>query len=233
MAENRIEALISVSSDLASAKANLLLANNHPQVKAAFGYHPEQALPTVGEIKQLHQFIEINQTKMIAIGEVGLPYYLKQKNPSLDLTPYIELVEDFIILAKRYNKPIILHAIYEDAEVICDLLERHNVNQAHFHWFKGRQEITERIARNGYFISITPDVLYIERIRRIVEFFPLEQLMVETDGPWEFKGRFESSFTHPKMLHHVIDQIALIKHETRAKIYDVIYQNTVKFYKLQ
>lgn len=230
--ENKIAALITVSNDLHSAKANLKLAGNYATIKPAFGFHPEQVLPTENEIKLLHQFIEDNHLKMIAIGEVGLPYYLKRKNPDIDLKPYIYLLEDFIILAKKYQKPIILHAIYEDAELVCYLLEKHEIKQAHFHWFKGSPKITKRIAQNGYYISITPDVLYEKEIVEIVANFPLEQLMVETDGPWQFAGPFKNKSTHPKMIHDVINEIAIIKQLNLTVVYNAIYQNTVRFYKL-
>lgn len=229
---NKIEALISVSNDLQSAKVNLSQANNCEAVKPAFGFHPEQAVPTSTEIKQIFQFIEDNNERMVAIGEVGLPYYLKRQNPELRLGPYIKILEDFIILAKKYNKPIILHAIYEDASVVCDLLEKHAVTQAHFHWFKGNSEITERLALSGYYISITPDVLYEKEIMRIVECFPIEQMMVETDGPWKFTGPFKNQATHPKMIHDVINEIATIKQLDLSTVYTKILQNTVGFYSL-
>lgn len=169
---------------------------------------------------------------MIAIGEVGLPYYLKKKNSTLTLDPYINILEKFIMLARKYNKPIILHAIYEDASIVCDLLEKLAVKQAHFHWFIGNSEITKRIAQNGYYVSITPDVLYEQAIIKIVEEFPLKQLMVETDGPWKFRGPFENQLTHPKMIHDVIKEIATIKQLNVATVNNQIYQNTVRFYKL-
>lgn len=232
LANHKIEALITVSNDLQSAKKNLILANNHSVVNAAFGFHPEQAVPSFTELQKIYQFIEDKNQQMIAIGEVGLPYYLKRKNPALPLDPYIEILESFIIIAKKYNKPIILHAVYEDAAIVCDLLEKHSVKRAHFHWYKGGSEITERIARNGYYISITPDVVYETEIAIIVKEFPLKQLMVETDGPWNFNGPFENKLTHPKMIHDVIKEIADIKRLNLATIYNEIYQNTVRFYKM-
>ena len=78
--------------------------------------------------------------------------------------------------------PIVLHAVYEDADIVCDLLEKYKVSRAHFHWFKGSDETMKRMMRNGYYISITPDVLHKEKIRKIVSYYPLEYMMVETDG---------------------------------------------------
>ena len=65
--------------------------------------------------------------------------------------------------------------------------------------------------KNGYFISVTPDVCYEKEIQRLVHLYPLEQMMVETDGPWPFEGPFQSQITHPSMIHQSIKVIADIK----------------------
>ena len=103
--------------------------------------------------------------------------------------------------------PIILHAVYEDADIVCDLLEKYKVSRAHFHWFKGSDETMKRMMKNGYYISITPDVLHKEKIRKIVSYYPLEYMMVETDTV-EFQ---EGVITHPRMIRDVLKEISVIK----------------------
>lgn len=38
---------------------------------------------------------------MIAVGEVGMPYYLRKKHPEINLEGYIEMLEQFIQQALR------------------------------------------------------------------------------------------------------------------------------------
>lgn len=227
-----IETLISVSNHLESAKENLALSHLSDMVKPAFGFHPEQALPPDRDISDLLTFIKSHQEKMVAVGEVGLPYYLKQKNMTLQIEPYIEILEIMIKQAAILNKPIVLHAVYEDARRVCDLLEKHSIKQAHFHWFKGDYNTIERMAESGYYISVTPDVLYEKEIRDLVATYPLSQLMVETDGPWPFEGRFKNTMTHPKMIHHIVKEIAYIKRMALKDVYQNIFMNTKQFYRL-
>lgn len=228
----KVEALISVSQNLNSAKANLRLFKENSKVKTAFGFHPEQTLPTQSEIIDLQHFIEENQDHMIAVGEVGLPYYLRQKDPSISIEPYQELLELFIKQAVKLDKPIILHAVYEDAPTVCAMLEKHSIKKAHFHWFKGDEQTIKRMIQNGYFISITPDVLYEKEIQQLVKIYPLALMMVETDGPWEFEGIFKYKRTHPKMIHNIIREIALIKEIDIRTVYGTLYENTKQFYYL-
>src|SRR5690606_40734669 len=69
------------------------------------------------------------------------------------------------------------------------LLEKYSVKKAHFHWFKGDNKTLQHMAENGYFISFTPDLMYEEEIQTIARNYPLEQVMVETDGPWRSEER--------------------------------------------
>ncbi len=204
----------------------------YPTIHAAFGYHPEQKLPKEAEMMDMLAFIEKYNEEMIAVGEVGLPYYTRKKDPSIELEPYEEMLELFIEQAKLFEKPIILHAVYEDAQNVCDLLENHEIKKAHFHWFKGNKAIVDRMKNNGYFISITPDILYDREIKEIVKNYPLSLMMVETDGPWQFEGPFENHFTHPKMLHNIVEQIALIKKYDLKDTYTTLLKNTKYFYQI-
>jgi TatD DNase family protein len=234
LAKKKVEGMITVSMNLLSSKANLRLADQHPNIYPAFGYHPEQPLPTDNEVAELLNWIVEHQDKMVAVGEVGLPYYLrkKEKESSFPDEGYVEVLEQFILLAKKLDKPIILHAIYDDATVVCDLLEKHTVRKAHFHWFKGDQKTMGRMVENKYFISLTPDILYEEETRGVAEFYPLHLIMAETDGPWPFEGIFQDKLTQPAMVHQVVQQIAAIKKVRGEDVYNSLYNQVKSFYQI-
>lgn len=225
-----LKGLISVSMDLVSSINNLKLAKSHSGIHPAFGFHPEQEPPTDEVLQELFSFMHINKDQMIAIGEVGLPYYLRDTNPGLQIGPYIEALEAFIGKAKTWNKPIVLHAVYEDAETVCNMLEKHSVNKAHFHWFKGAHSTVERMIRNDYYVSVTPDSVYEQEIQTLIAHYPIERLMVETDGPWPFTGPFENELTHPNMMHQSISTIASVKNMEYRDVSQQIYDNTKRFY---
>ncbi|WP_245831853.1 TatD family hydrolase [Oceanobacillus senegalensis] len=227
-----VDHMISVSSNLASAIINLSLTRKNSRVKAAFGFHPEQPLPKGQELEALFLFIERFHDEMVAVGEIGLPYFRMQENKNMDLDPYIEMLEEFIIIAKRYNKPIVLHVIREHTPIVCSLLEKHSIEKAHFHWFKGNEKEIEYLLENNYFISITPDVLYDAETKKLVKEYPLTRMMVETDGPWQYKESFQHTKTHPKLIHQSISEISSIKGITVENVYEQLYQNTINFYGL-
>ncbi|MBV7504555.1 TatD family hydrolase [Bacillus sp. sid0103] len=230
----QIDRLISVSFNLESCKRNLELTRKYQKVRPAFGYHPEQSLPTDNQLNELMDWMNKHRHDMVAIGEVGLPYYLRRKLKvsSSQYEQYLELLEIFIQKTVTWEKPIVLHAVHEDAPNVCDLLENYSVKNAHFHWFKGDEKTMTRMKENGYYISVTPDVVYDEEIQHLVQRYPLEQMMIETDGPWPFEGPFLETMTHPNMMLESIKSISNIKKLSEEEISERLWKNTRLFYQL-
>lgn len=228
--KNNIYGLISVSNNLTSLKKLLKIANQYPSIKPCAGYHPEQQLPNELEIDELIHYTRASHSFIYGIGEVGLPYYIRENEADFNKRPYIDLLEKFIILAKELDKPLNLHAIYEDTKLVCELLKKHDYHKAHFHWTKTDFKTLTLMKERGYFISITPDILYKERTRDLVKYYPQELLMIETDGPWKYEHL--DKMTHPNMLYDIIEMIAHIKGETKLNIEKQIFENTKHFYKI-
>ena len=228
---NNIQGLIAVSNDLKSLKKLMKIANHNEFVKPCAGYHPEQELPNLLQTEVLFDYIKTNHESIYGIGEVGLPYYLQENDKFFNKDPYIYLLEKFITLAKELDKPLNIHAVYEDTKVVCELLEKHDYHKAHFHWAKTDFNTLELMVKKGYMISITPDIIYKERTRELVKFYPLDLMMVETDGPWRYE-HLDKAITQPKMLYDIIEQIAHIKNSTQLNVEQQILKNTKQFYKL-
>ncbi|MFJ7753421.1 TatD family hydrolase [Peribacillus muralis] len=232
MEKTQVEALVTVSMDLESSIKNAELSRKNSRIKPAFGFHPEQPLPSEQELNELLIWMRANRHNMIAVGEIGLPFYLRQENPAIDLAEYIKILDRLLAFAKEIEKPVILHAVHDDAPIVCDLLEKYGITKAHFHWFKGDGETIAKMIRNEYRISITPDVCYERDIKDLVAVYPLELMMVETDGPWEFEGDFKGKATHPAMIQESVRRIATIKGLPIDHVYETLYQNTKDFYEI-
>ncbi len=97
----KVDGMIAVSSDFESCQRVWQLVQIYPFVYPAFGWHPEQNLPSVREIDNIIQTIDQRFQDIAAIGEVGLPYYKKRKEASLDVTPYHAILERFVQAAKK------------------------------------------------------------------------------------------------------------------------------------
>ncbi|MEG9499979.1 TatD family hydrolase [Mannheimia indoligenes] len=223
-----LEGVLAVATDLGSCERLLALKEQYSNFYIAAGFHPEQTLPSENELEKLFDFIAKNHQKLTACGEVGLPYYLKRENPELDYQPYIDLLERFIVASKRYDLPLNLHIVYEDTEIALKLLARHQIQKAHFHWFKASDEMLEKLLLTPYFVSLTPDILTNPKTQKVAQMFLLERLLIETDAPWQHEGFKPVEIT--QQLVAVIQKLAEIKQLPEKAVAEQISQNTYSFY---
>lgn len=232
-------AVVAVSTDGSSSAATYALARRYPGlVYPAYGFHPEQPLPAEEETDELIRWIRERAAdgERFAIGEVGLPYYSRleaaETGRPFDDKPYIRLLERYAELAAELDRPLILHAVYEDGGIACDIAERYGVKKVHFHWFKGDEATVDKMIAAGYYISVTPDVMYEPEIRELVRRYPLVRMMSETDGPWPFEGPYAGKETEPVMVADVVREIAFLKDEPEDRVRHILYKNAVSFYGL-
>jgi TatD DNase family protein len=233
-----VSAVVCVSTNPDSCRINEELAKRYPgRIVPAYGQHPEQPPLSESDSASLCRWInERPRLDTFAIGEVGLPYFLRKDaevaGQSFDQTPYVRQLDCFVALAAKLDRPLALHAVHEDADTTMDLLEKYEIRRAHFHWFKGGTSTVERLIRNGHHISLTPEVLYDEETRHLARTYPLELLMVETDGPWPFEGPYAGRPTAPEMVIDSVKEIAAIRGMDETKVRTILENNTRAFYGL-
>ncbi|MGX2957184.1 TatD family hydrolase [Ursidibacter arcticus] len=226
-----LQGFIAVATNLESSQRLLSLKKYFPHIYCCAGFHPEQELPTENEQNRLFDWIAKNHQYLTACGEVGLPYYRKQEQPSLNYQPYIDLFEQFIQLSKRYDLPLNLHIVYDDTDIALSLLSKYQVKKAHFHWFKASDEMLNELLHTPYYVSVTPDILYNPKTQKVVKQFPLSRLMIETDAPWRHQG-FEP-IEIEKQLRAVIEQIARLKNLSIFSVINQTRYNLMDFYSLK
>ena len=133
LGDSKTTGMLAVSTHLKSAKKLLNLKQAYPEkLYIAAGFHPEQQLPSLEEQKELFQWIDEHHSSISAIGEVGLPHYSKRENPNLDYAPYIELLERFILIAKKWDLPLNLHIVHNDVDIALELLQKHKIQRLIF-----------------------------------------------------------------------------------------------------
>jgi TatD DNase family protein len=128
------------SLDLDSSHAAIRLAEAHPIVFAAVGFHPtdlEQwkdssiddlravAMESSGPPLQIEKQASRLQNKIVAIGEIGLDYYWV-KEPERRTFQHVTLKQQ-LHLAQEVNKPVVIHMREENdawfGQASVDLLE--------------------------------------------------------------------------------------------------------------
>ena len=161
---------------------------------------------------------------------MGLPHYSKRENANLDYAPYIELLERFIVIAKKWDLPLNLHIVHNDVDIALELLEKHNIQHAHFHWFKTDEKSFHKFLSTPYFASLTPDILWNPKTQYVAQHLLLNRLMIETDSPWPHEG-FESAVIS-EQLFVVVKKVAELKSLPLHYVQEQMLLNTQQFYRL-
>ena len=227
--------IIAVGCDPLTNLRTLDVARQHGKaIWPALGCHPEWASLADWDVEQVGQQVAEYHARIVALGEVGLPWYCLEAAAdavALKLRARDRL-RRLLALAVRYDLPVVLHAPHGAAQEALSLLRERGIERAVFHWHKAPAEVTRRIVDAGYLVSVTPEVVYRERDREMVEWIPLESLLVETDSPWPYKGEFEGLPTEPWMASRVVEEVAKLKQLPVDEVMFRISTNTCRLFDL-
>jgi TatD DNase family protein len=182
--------VVAVGGDVASNHAVVALARAHASVLPALGCHPERLDLDPGELDALEGLLREHRRRVVAVGEVGLPWYALagRADASSCAAAGRERLSRILAVAKRLDLPVSLHAPHGAAVDALDLLTRSGAGPAVFHWHKADPETTRRLVAAGHYVGVTPEVAWRERDRALVRSVPLDRLVPESDGPWPYRS---------------------------------------------
>jgi TatD DNase family protein len=200
---------------------------------ACLGFHPDWTL-TDADLERVEQQVREHHGHIVGIGEIGLPWYSLSgaADPASLMTLGRARLDRMLALAARYDLPVALHAPHGAAVGALEALKRHRIERAVFHWHKASAEVTREIVDAGFFVSVTPEVVYRERDRELVARVPIESLLVESDAPWKYDGEFASLSSGPWLAARVAEEVAKLK---RLPVDDAMYTlsaNTCRLFDL-
>ena len=234
-AEHDVWGVVAVGCDQESNARTLEAATaNGKTVWPAVGFHPDWVQLTDRDLERVEAQVAQHHSRLVALGEIGLPWYcLEGATDTAGLmTRGRQRFKRLLGLASRYDLPVILHAPQGAAVGALEALKAHGIERAVFHWHKAPAEVTRSIVDAGYLVSVTPEVVYRERDRELVEAVPLESLLVESDGPWPYQGEFAGRPSGPWLAARVAEEVAKIKGLPVEEVTYQISANTCEVFNL-
>jgi len=221
-----VNAVIAPGITPSSNRRVMELAGKYPDfVRAAIGFHPERFELTEDDLEATLSTVRTHRDHICAIGEVGLPYYGELARRADVIARGRKILERFAQLANELDLALILHCPHQTAGAALRIIRTAGVRRAVFHWHKSDEATTHAILEAGYFISLTPEVVYRDRDQALARIVPLDRMMVETDGPSPYGGPFEGIRTEPNFIADVISAIARIKGNSIDAIVDALTAN--------
>jgi TatD DNase family protein len=216
-----VVAIVAVGMDLSSNQRAMRLSEEWPGfVFPALGIHPWSV--EASELEATVRYIEKNVDRCIAIGEIGLDYWIK-KDKELQREAFGWLLR----IAAAHGKPALTHSrgSYED---VFQMVRDASVEKAVFHWYSGPLEMAEKIVSSGYHISATPAVEYSEKHRLVISATPLENLVLETDCP----VRYNEIPSEPAGVEITMREVAWLKSEDPDLVASITTQNSRNLFAL-
>lgn len=219
---NGVLAIVAVGQDMESNEKALEVAGqNSGFVFPAVGYHPWRLDPAYHDKTLAH--IDQNMPSCVALGEVGLDYKAKTKKKAQKAI-FLEL----IALAKKHDKPIILHCRYSHARAF-QMVRDAGLQKAVFHWFSGPLELIPSISAEGYYMSASPALLYNPYHQKAIQAVPLSNLLLETDCPVTYRD-LKSRPVHVRV---TLEQVAKIKQMPLRQIAERTTENAKACFALE
>ncbi len=217
--------VIGVPLDPETSAEVLNLSEKYEGLFPAAGIHPRNAVETdEGDLESIFKLFE--SSRVIAAGEIGVDkHFLNEDTLDDQLSVFRRIMDEAIMR----GLPLILHCPRAEP-LVFEEVERAGGEKAVFHWYTGPHEILRKILdTEGYFISVTPAVLYSGKLQRIVDLSGLDDILVESDGPVEYRDIGEGEPSHIPM---VIEKISEIKDVDRSTVMEATSRNARKLFEV-
>lgn len=209
-----------------------LLAQQHPHLYAALGFHPLYIANYVPEhFTELVALLQQNSNKCVAIGEIGLDYFVTNAVVKQQQTLLIQQLK----LAKQYELPVILHS-RKSHDQLAALLRRFDVpKKGVIHGFSGSLSQANAFIQLGYFIGIGGVITYerAKKTRAVVAQLPLRSLVLETDAPDMPLAGFQGQINRPERIRLVFEALCNLRQESTEEIAGQLYNNSLQLFNIK
>lgn len=228
-AEQGIQKMIVVGIDLATSEIAIRLAQDHPQIFAAAGIHPNDC-SKAPENWEKEVVDMLSHPKVVAVGETGLDYYWDDSPADLQK----RFFRDHLDLALATGKPVIIHNREADKDIVQQILEHGNTRGV-FHCWPSPWDIAKPLLEKGYHISFTGTVTFKknEAVQDVASRMPLERLMLETDSPFltpvPHRGKRPNE---PKYIPHIAEQIASLRKISIKEVSEATSHTAASFFNI-
>lgn len=177
--ESGVNRIIVNGCDMKSNLEVLELVKKYDIVYGALGFHPTE-LDNFNDEYLLWLDEHIDDEKIVALGEIGLDYHYDNTDKDKEIDVFRKQLE----IAKKHNKPVIVHS--RDAiKDTYDILSEYGLKGS-IHCFSGSLEMAREFIKMGYLIGVGGVVTYknAKNIINVIENIDLEYILLETDSPY-------------------------------------------------
>ena len=209
-------------------KEVLDLVSKYDNVYGTLGIHPSE-IDTISD--DSFNIIEnnINNKKIIGIGEVGLDYYWVKDNKDRQKELFIKQIE----LAKKYNKAVVVHS-RDSIEDTYDIVKDYKEVKFIIHCFSSSLEMANKFIKLGCKLGIGGVLTFknSKKLKEVVENIDINNLLLETDSPYLTPEPYRGKKNEPYNIIYVAEEIAKIKNISLKEVLKITTENAISQFDL-
>jgi len=196
-------------------------------VYGSAGIHPHSA-STADSTNLLHVERALEQSKIVAVGEIGLDYHY-------DFSPREAQREAFatqLDLAITAKKPVIIHDREAHGDVMALLSARKGRLGGVLHCYSGSYEDAVKYVDMGYYIAFGGALTFknATKQRAIAEKLPLERIVIETDCPYMTPEPHRGKRNSPLLIHLTLEMLAKVRSISPEEAAAVVNRNAMDLF---
>lgn len=222
MRHNEVTHALCVGVDLENFPQIERIAEQHEQIYASVGVHPDYEAsiePTQETLVKL-----AGHPKVIAIGETGLDYFRLKG----DLEWQRQRFRTHIRAARECGKPLIVHT-REAAQDTLRIMAEEGADQIGgvMHCFTESLEVARAALEMNFYISFSGIVTFKKAasLKEVAQHVPLDRMLIETDAPYLAPAPFRGRLNQPAYVKYVAEEIAMLRGIPLAEVGQATSEN--------
>lgn len=202
LGENGIELVMNSCASVDGMEKTVALMEKYPFVYGSVGIHPDDAGKMNEEVLEKVRRLSRHE-KALAIGEIGLDYYWHKEKEEHDLQK--KWFRAQMEVAREEKLPFLIHSRDAAADTL-EMMKELRAGEMYggiIHCFSYGKEIAREYLNMGLYLGIGGVITFknSRKLKEVVEYAGLDQLVLETDSPYlapvPFRGKRNSSLNLP------------------------------------
>ena len=203
------------------------LSNKYDNVYAALGYFYTLADEISNEdISLLDR--QLDNDKVIAIGEIGLDYYHRKDNKEKQK----ELFKKMLKLAEEHDLPVIVHS-RKAMQDTYDILKEHKAIGS-MHSYQGSAEMANEFIKLGFYIGVGGTITHKnnKKAKETINKIGINHVVLETDSPYlapeEKRGEENTSLNLKYIIRKIAEELAI----EETEVIEITTENAKRLFKI-